>query len=154
MSTDPRSGATILEVNACWLLLRSAEVGRLALWVADHPEIFPINYVVDHGTIVFRTAEGTKFTATALCPSVAFEIDGYEPEIGEAWSVVAKGRVEEINMFELLDNTELPLFPWHAGSKHRFMRIVPEEISGRRFHVLDREAWRTRLTDAPRSAPE
>lgn len=154
MSTEPSSSATILDVNACWRLLRATEVGRLAVCVADRPEIFPINYVVDHGTIVFRTGEGTKFAATVLRPSAAFEIDGYEAEIGEAWSVVTKGRVEEIKMYELLDSTELPLFPWHAGSKQRFMRIIPEEISGRRFHVLDRETWRTRLTDAPRSAPE
>jgi hypothetical protein len=31
---------------------------------------------------------------------------------------------------------------------------VPDEVSGRRFRVVDREAWRTPWTDAPRSAPE
>ena len=54
------SGVTDLPANACWALLRSQEVGRLAVSIADRPEIFPVNYVVDHGTVVFRTAEGTK----------------------------------------------------------------------------------------------
>ena len=92
---EPGPGVTDLEANACWALLRSHEVGRLAVSIADRPEIFPVNYVVDHGTVVFRTAEGTKL-AGAVQRDVAFEADGYEPETGEAWSVVVKGRAEEI----------------------------------------------------------
>ncbi|MDQ1752751.1 MAG: uncharacterized protein QOE71_3807 [Pseudonocardiales bacterium] len=155
MAIDSRSGGTILEANTCLMLLRSSEVGRLAVSVADYPDIFPVNYLIDHGTIVFRTAEGTKLAAAVTCPRVAFEVDGYEPEAGEAWSVVVKGRAEEIkNMDEVLDAMAFPLFPWHAGPKHRFVRIVPDDISGRRFHILDRAAWRTPLTDAPHSPPE
>ena len=44
----------------------------------NQPDIFPINYVVDHGAVVFRTAEGTKLAAAVLGQGVAFEIDGYE----------------------------------------------------------------------------
>ena len=36
-------------------------------------------------------------------------------------------------MYELFDARELPLFPWHSGSKHRFVRVVAQEITGRRF---------------------
>jgi nitroimidazol reductase NimA-like FMN-containing flavoprotein (pyridoxamine 5'-phosphate oxidase superfamily) len=147
-------GATNLEANVCWALLRSSDVGRLAVSIEDRPDIFPINYVVDHGTVVFRTAEGTKL-ANAVQRDVAFEADGYEPEAGEAWSVEVKGRGEEISrVHELLDTADLPLFPWQAGPKQRFVRIVPDEITGRRFRVADRETWRTPWTDAPRSSPE
>ena len=58
---------------------------------ADHPDMFPINYVMDRGNVVFRTAEGTKLAAAVLGRAVAFEVDGYEPEAGVAWSVVMKG---------------------------------------------------------------
>jgi len=155
MATDePAPGVTNLETHACWALLRSHEVGRLAVSIADRPEIFPINYVVDHGTVVFRTAEGTKLASTAQ-RDVAFEADGYEPGTGEAWSVVVKGRAEEISRVqELLDTADLPLFPWHAAPKQRFVRIVPVEVTGRRFRVVGREAWRTPWTGAPRTAPE
>jgi len=155
MAIDARSGVTILEANTCWMLLRSSEVGRLAVSVADHPDIFPINFLIDHATIVFRTAEGTKLAAATTCPRVAFEVDGYQPDAGEAWSVVVKGRAEEIkNVYEVLDLMAFPLFPWHAGPKHRFVRIVPNEISGRRFRVVDRSASPSALTDAPRSPAE
>src|SRR5690242_14319057 len=149
---EPKPPITILEVDVCWALLRSHEVGRVAFVIADDPQIFPINYVVDHGTVVFRTGEGTKLTG-AGDHNVAFEADGYEPETGEAWSVVVKGRGEEISRVpELLDTADLPLFPWHGASKQRFVRILPTEVSGRRFHVVDRAAWKTRWTDVPRSA--
>jgi nitroimidazol reductase NimA-like FMN-containing flavoprotein (pyridoxamine 5'-phosphate oxidase superfamily) len=95
--------------------------------------------VVDHGAVVFRTAEGTKLAAAVLGAAVAFEIDGYEPASEEAWSVVLKGRAREIeSMRDVFDALDLPLFPWHAGSKHRFVRIVPDDVSGRRFTVVDR----------------
>ena len=152
---EPVPGVMHLEANECWALLRSHEVGRLAVSIADRPDIFPINYVVDHGTVVFRTGEGTKLAGAIRGEAVAFEADGYEPGSGEAWSVVVKGQAEEISRaHELLDTADLPLFPWHATPKQRFVRIVPDEISGRRFHVVDRDAWKTPLMDAPRAAPE
>jgi hypothetical protein len=87
--------------------------------------------------------------------AVAFETDGYERDTGEAWSVVVKGHAEEIGLaHDLFDTVGLPLFPWHAAPKQRFVRIVPDEVSGRRFHVVDREAWRTHWMDAPTSATE
>jgi len=151
-----KAEATIeLDTSTCLELLRTREVGRLAVSITDHPDIFPINYVVDHGTIVFRTAEGTKLAAAVLGRGVAFEIDGYDPEAGDAWSVVVKGYAIEIEQLQsYFDALDLPLFPWHAGPKHRFVRIEPVQISGRRFHVVGREAWGTDRLRAPRAAPE
>jgi len=127
-----------LDAPECWALLRSAEVGRLAISIMNRPDIFPINYIVDHGTVVFRTAEGTKLAGAVLNQAVAFEVDGYNADSGEAWSVVIKGPAVEIErMQELFDATDLPLFPWHAAPKHRFVRIEPEELTGRRFHVVE-----------------
>jgi nitroimidazol reductase NimA-like FMN-containing flavoprotein (pyridoxamine 5'-phosphate oxidase superfamily) len=155
MTTAPGTGTTILTPNACWALLRSAEVGRLAVSITDHPEIFPINYIVDHGTIVFRSAEGTKLAAGVQGRAVAFEVDGYEAAPGEAWSVVIKGRATEIEqMHELFEAMDLPLFPWHAAPKHHFVRIVPDEISGRRFHVVDPSRRGAHPTEVRRAAPE
>ena len=72
---------------------------------------------------------------------MAFEVDGYEPESGEAWSVVVKGLAREIKqMYEALEALELPLFPWLASSKPHIVRIEPDEVSGRRFPVADAPA--------------
>ena len=149
MTTD-RFGITILELDGRWDLLRQADVGRLAVSITDHPDLFPINFVVDNGTVVFRTAAGTKLAAAVLGRSVAFEVDGYDAAIGDAWSVVIKGHAVEIErMQDLFDALDLPLFPWHASPKHRFVRIEPVEVSGRRFHVVDKSAWEI----VPRTTP-
>ena len=136
-----RFGMDIIPVNECLALLRGEPVGRLAISITDHPDIFPINHVVDHGTVVFRTAEGTKLAASVLGTAVAYEVDGFDAAAGTAWSVVIKGRAFEIERLEdLIDAAELPLFPWHASPKHRYVRIEPDEISGRRFRVTTPEA--------------
>ena len=148
-------GMQVLGEAECWELLRGQEVGRIAVAIMNHPDIFPINYVVDHGSVVFRTNEGTKLAASVLGTAVAFEADGYDPDNGEAWSVVVKGHAYEIeNMDELFEALSLPLFPWHAAPKRRYVRIVPEEITGRRFHVVDRTAWGAPRPQSVRAAPE
>jgi hypothetical protein len=129
---------TVLDTQTCWQLLAGEEVGRLAVSVQQHPDIFPVNYVVDSQTIVFRTAEGTKLFALFVDSAVAFEVDSYDAESGTAWSVVIKGRAAEIPMQDLLDDLAFPLFPWTATPKPRFVRVVPAEVTGRRFHVLQR----------------
>ena len=148
---------TVVELSesACWALLRTTSVGRLAVWVDDHPDIFPLNYAVDHGTVVFRSKAGTKVSATLSDAPVALEADGYDPETKEAWSVVIKGRAEEIKDGpDLLGTVDLPLFPWQAGDKGRFIRIVPTTTSGRRFPVVDPCSWLTPLSGAKRAAME
>jgi uncharacterized protein len=135
--TTDRFGMTVLSAHESLALLRANVVGRLAVSITDHPDIFPINYLVDHGSIVFRTAEGTKLAAAVLGRGVAFEVDGYDDTTGEAWSVVVKGHATEIEeMHELFEAAELPLFSWQAAPKHRVVRIEPVGISGRRFSVV------------------
>ncbi len=125
--------------DECWQLLRDAEVGRLAVSIGDHPDIFPINHFVDGESVVFRSGPGTKLAAAVLGRGVAFEVDGYEADEGVAWSVVVKGSARQIeNMFEFLDAEQLPLFPWHIGPKPNLVRIEPVEVTGRRFYAAGR----------------
>ena len=141
MTTD-HLGITVLSTDACCDLLRGQTVGRLAVSIRDRPDVFPVNFVVHRGGIVFRTAEGTKLAASVLGRGVAFEIDGLDGPAGEAWSVIVKGQAVEIDrMDDLLDAQDLPLHPWQGGPKHRFVRIEPVEITGRSFHVVDPSVW-------------
>jgi uncharacterized protein len=91
--------------------------------------------VVDHGSIVIRTAAGTKL-AGSKGRQVAFEADGYDRSDGTAWSVVLKGRAEPIlQASETIAAMSLPLLPWQEGNKPWFLRIVPASVTGRRLHV-------------------
>jgi hypothetical protein len=138
MTSGAGEGIAVLDVQTCWQLVAGEEVGRLAVSVGQHPDIFPVNYAVDEETIVFRTAEGTKLSGLSVDSAVAFEVDAYDTEAGTAWSVVIKGHAAEIPMQDLLDDLAFPLFSWTATPKPRFVRVVPDEITGRRFHVVQR----------------
>ncbi len=131
-----------LESNQCLELLRAVSVGHLAVSNGDLPQIFPVNFTIDHGTVVFRTGEGTKLKTLRAQPRVAFEADGVNQETGVAWSVMVQGTAELFsNIEETLDSFNLMLFPWESGPKDQFVRIVPTNMTGRRFKVADPLTW-------------
>jgi len=138
MTNDQQSVGVVLTATESWALLRQAVVGRVAVIIDDRPDIFPVNHLVDHGSLVFRTAAGTKLAA-ASGHQVAFEVDGYDAETASAWSVVVKGEAQHVNrLYDMLEVIELPLFPWHASPKPHFIRITADTITGRRFEVAGR----------------
>ena len=95
---------------------------RLALSVSNQPEIFPINYVVQDGTLLFRTAPGTKLAALTVNEAVAVEIDGHD-DVG-GWSVVVKGRRTPPNGASTSRRRRSPgLRPWVATHKPVFVRV-------------------------------
>jgi nitroimidazol reductase NimA-like FMN-containing flavoprotein (pyridoxamine 5'-phosphate oxidase superfamily) len=135
MATTTDTPMTDLPRHECWALVREAVVGRLATVLDGQPDIFPVNHVVDHGSVVIRTAAGAKLLGAAGHP-VAFEVDGYDVEHRSAWSVVVKGRAVELTRLDdVLDAMGLPLFPWHGSSKPHFLRIEAAELTGRKFVV-------------------
>lgn len=136
-------------------MLRTVSVGRLAVMADGRPDIFPINYTVDGGTVVFRTGQGTKLSAASGDAAVAVEADGVDPESGLAWSVVVKGTAEVVKQAEdVLDTSRLYLFPWQAGRKDAFVRITPDSVTGRRFKVTEPMTWWTQISSSAKSAHE
>lgn len=122
-----------LDVDECWRLLRRKDVGRLAVSIQNRPDIFPVNYRLDEETIVIKTAAGQKLAAATLGAGVAFEVDGLDEPDHSGWSVVIRGTATEVeNLEELLSADRLLIEPWARGSKPRYLRIVPEHVTGRR----------------------
>ena len=133
-----------LSESECWTMLRTVDVGRLATPTpSGGVEIFPINHVVDQGSIVFRTALGTKLTHALEAREVAFEADNATCRLDEQhddpWSVVIHGSAEMITRrTQMFDSFELTLHPWHISDKPYFVRLAPTAVTGRRFR-LDRD---------------
>ncbi len=162
--TVDRLGMTVLSQDECFELLGEAQVGRLAVSIGPHPDIFPINYVVDGASIVFRTAEGTKLAAAVLTPHIAFEADGVIDGSDEAWSVVVKGHAREIEGLSrtarrarpaavpVAGRAQAPLRADHPGRGERppLRRRRPVGVDRRRAGQLTPAArrsatsWRTR----------
>ena len=123
---------TVLSNTECWQLLSGQSLGRLATSIGGHPEIFPVNFVVQNHTVLFRSAEGTKLITTVINNLVAFESDDYDDAGG--WSVIVKGKAHVLETFaEIQEAEDADLRCWIPTLKLRFVRIVPSEITGRRY---------------------
>ena len=135
----------VLAEDECLLLLNTREVGRITFEFKGRIEIFPVNYGVDGAVIVFRTSPGTKLEAVQKT-AVAFEVDSWDPESGIGWSVIARGRAEEVttNIGRVAEHLRwVPVHPAAPGERSHWLAIKPTEITGRRFHVA--RAKRERL---------
>lgn len=123
---------TILPVSECWNLLASVALGRLVTVVDGQPEIFPVNFVVQRRTVLFRTAEGTKLVSAAINNHVLFEADDHNG--AEGWSVVLKGVARTLHTDDEIEEAErAQLLPWTATRKPHYVRVIPTAITGRRF---------------------
>jgi nitroimidazol reductase NimA-like FMN-containing flavoprotein (pyridoxamine 5'-phosphate oxidase superfamily) len=128
------NGLEILSPEQCHDLLRRNDVGRVAVTVAALPAIFPVNYAVIDGDIIFRTGQGTKLRAAVEEAVVAFQIDHFDKSVGSGWSVMAIGVAQEITEpGELARAQQLGLRPFARGDRTHFIRIRPEFLSGRRI---------------------
>jgi hypothetical protein len=127
----------ILSEEECLALLRSREVGRIALVDHGQPLIFPVNYATDDRSIVFRTAPGMKLTSAPMA-KVAFEIDEVDAAAGVAWSVMVRGVAYEITtaIDELSERLrELLVTPMAPGDRGAWVAVRRHEVSGRRFRL-------------------
>jgi len=131
-----------LSPTESWELLGSTDLGRLAMCFDGAPEIFPVNFVIANGTVVFRTAAGLKHVSARLGHPIALEADGVDRDAGIAWSVVVKGRARDVTSPTELDFVrKLPLRPAHGGPKYIFVRIEPDSVTGRRFPIAEADRW-------------
>jgi nitroimidazol reductase NimA-like FMN-containing flavoprotein (pyridoxamine 5'-phosphate oxidase superfamily) len=123
---------SILPESECWNLLGSVALGRLVTSVDDQPEIFPVNFVVQKRTVLFRTAQGTKLVSAVMNNRVLFEADDHN--VAEGWSVIVKGMACILHTDDEIEEAErAELLPWTATVKQHFVRIRPERVTGRRF---------------------
>jgi nitroimidazol reductase NimA-like FMN-containing flavoprotein (pyridoxamine 5'-phosphate oxidase superfamily) len=115
--------------------LRQADVGRVGVLVNGHPEIFPVNYVVDDaGDIFFRTDPGTKLDGAARADIIAFEIDGIDEERQNGWSVLAVGAAHLVAETQQIHTIRSRLQPWAAGDKANIVRLHVTKLTGRRIY--------------------
>jgi nitroimidazol reductase NimA-like FMN-containing flavoprotein (pyridoxamine 5'-phosphate oxidase superfamily) len=130
MSAD--DPVTVLSEDECWSFLSGVSLGRLVTIMGGRPEIFPVNFVTQRRTVLFRTAQGTKLYNAVMSDQVAFEADDHTA--AEGWSVIIQGRAHLLSAnAEILDAEEAPLLSWPATVKPHYVRVIALEITGRRF---------------------
>ncbi|ATA29264.1 hypothetical protein MLM_3210 [Mycobacterium lepraemurium] len=122
----------VLSEDENWKLLDSVALGRLVTNFAGEAEIFPVNFVVQDRTVLFRTAEGTKLFSAVANHAVVFEVDDHN--LVEGWSVIVRGRARLLKTDTDIQRAErAQRLPWTATLKPHYVRITPTEATGRRF---------------------
>lgn len=134
MVYDGRNRLEVLERGEALRLLACAEVGRVGFVADGEPVVLPVNFVVDHESIVFRTAAGSKLDAAIGGALVAFEVDDTDPRLHAGWSVLVRGPARLVtDPVERAAVERLPLRPWAHAPKPHYVRIDARTVSGRRL---------------------
>ncbi|HEY6311613.1 MAG TPA: pyridoxamine 5'-phosphate oxidase family protein [Streptosporangiaceae bacterium] len=134
-AAEPRPGRwQELTKAECFELLAGEHLGRVAVTDDRGPVVFPVNFVLDRHTVVFRTEEGTKLHAAGRGSRVCFEADRTDQAARTGWSVIVRGEITEVtDPHELARLRELPLQVWAPGARDRYVRILPAVLTGRRI---------------------
>ena len=130
-----------IQLEECADLLCSTALGRVAVTIGGHPEIFPVNHVFDPewGCVTFASNSGTKLNAALASQLVAFEADGFSDDGRRGWSVLVVGHAEEILDTETIARLSTGRDRlWRTGESVRWLRIVATKMTGRRICNLDR----------------
>ncbi len=134
---DPDIGALeTLERDECLALAQSVSVGRIAWSVGeDPPVVVPVNFSMDHETVVFRSDPGAKLDAIRG-RSVSFQVDFVDPFHRTGWSVLLHGVADVVTG---ATPEHVHVESWSEGSKPHWIRIEPTRVSGRRIRLPEIE---------------
>jgi nitroimidazol reductase NimA-like FMN-containing flavoprotein (pyridoxamine 5'-phosphate oxidase superfamily) len=128
------------------LLLRSDVVGRVAFHPPVGLRIVPVNYTVLDDSIIWRTSPHTELGTYGADREAVFEADHLDQRARQGWSVIASGRIEVIDDYDLvvvIRAIQDPR-PWAAGMRHLYMRLRIDNLTGRRIGPSSEWLWLTR----------
>jgi transcriptional regulator with XRE-family HTH domain len=131
-----------LDEQECRRLIAPGGIGRVAFNGSHGPTVLPVNYKVHEGAIVFRTAAGgamDKDLSTGLEGVdivIAFEVDNFDETNREGWSVLVQGPAHHLPPEEADGAAGTGVTPWAGGERQLYIRIVPQQITGRRIHGI------------------
>lgn len=129
---DSRTGVEVIDRKECLELLADHVVGRIAIVEGTGPLILPLNYGLHGEHVVFRTGPGSKLTSSRG-RQVCFEVDGFDRDTRSGWSVIVRGRLEEVTELDrAFADLEHLADPWLGTARPNTIRLVPTIISGRR----------------------
>lgn len=134
-----RSRLERLDRDECLELIAPGGVGRVAFDGPTGPVILPVNYILDAGTILFRTALGGSIDTDLRSGvegaeiKVAFEVDRIDEVNREGWSVLVRGGAHHVTGEEERAAAAAAGLETWAGEREQYIRIAPVEVTGRRI---------------------
>ena len=101
--------------------------------------VLPVNYALQDGAVVFRTAEHGPLDEDLRTGidgaeyKVAFEIDDIDLATRQGWSVLIQGPAHHVTEAERDAAVRAGVRAVAPGERELFVRIVPSRITGRRI---------------------
>src|SRR5258708_5495248 len=134
-----------LDEAECRRLIGRGGIGRLVFAGSYDLTVLPVNYKMHGGAILFRTAQDSateEDLRTGISHAefrVAFEVDEFDVQAREGWSVLVQGPAHHLDSAEERDEAlTAGVEPWPGGEREHFIRITPVRITGRRIrHETD-----------------
>ena len=130
----------ILDETECRRLIEPGGIGRIVFAGRYDLTVLPVNYKMHHGSILFRTAQDSAMDEdlrTGISHAefrVAFEVDEFDMQAREGWSVLVQGPAHHLDSAEeRADALAAGVEPWPAGEREHFIRITTARITGRRI---------------------
>ena len=133
MLTDGE-GLEVLAAEQCLELLATTRLGRIAVTIRAVPTIFPVDFRLVDGHVVFRAGGGGKLYKASANKVVAFEVDHVDVSWKEGWSVVVVGMAREVKDYDPMGSAadRAPAL-WGPRTGSHVIAILPGLVSGRRF---------------------
>ena len=129
-----------LDEAECLRLIEPGGIGRLVFDGRFGLTVLPVNYKLHAGAVLFRTAQdGTtdEDLRTGIAHAeyrVGFEVDDFDPQAREGWSVMVQGPAHHLDSAEERSGAlAAGVEPWPGGAREHFIRITPARITGRRI---------------------
>jgi nitroimidazol reductase NimA-like FMN-containing flavoprotein (pyridoxamine 5'-phosphate oxidase superfamily) len=136
-AVSPGPGIEVFAEAECRRRLSEGGVGRIAMRAMrgsdddGAPEMRPVNFLLHGDDVIIRTGDGAILEAARRGGSAGFEIDDIDRLEHTGWSVVVTGKLFELPTDD--EHLALPLRPWAAGRKDRFVGLAIERITGLRI---------------------
>jgi nitroimidazol reductase NimA-like FMN-containing flavoprotein (pyridoxamine 5'-phosphate oxidase superfamily) len=128
-----------LSEDQCLDLIAAGGIGRIAYTGRFGPVVLPVNYTLQGGAVVFRTAEHGPLDEdlrTGIANAdykVAFEIDDIDLAARKGWSVLIQGPAHHVATDAEKEAVRRSgVEPWAPGARELYVRIVPSRVTGRR----------------------
>jgi nitroimidazol reductase NimA-like FMN-containing flavoprotein (pyridoxamine 5'-phosphate oxidase superfamily) len=129
-----------LDEAECLRLIAPGGIGRLAFAGRFDLTVLPVNFKLHDGAILFRTAghgateEDLRTGIDSAEYRVAFEVDDFDKETRQGWSVLLQGPAHHLDSeAEQAEAVAVGVEPWAGGDREHFIRITPARITGRRI---------------------
>jgi nitroimidazol reductase NimA-like FMN-containing flavoprotein (pyridoxamine 5'-phosphate oxidase superfamily) len=128
-----------LSEDQCLKLISGGGIGRIAYVGRFGPAVLPVNYALQDGAVVFRTAangpldEDLRTGIAGADYKVAFEIDSIDLPTRQGWSVLIQGPAHHVTGAGEDAVRRAGIESWAPGDRELFVRIVPSRVTGRRI---------------------